>query len=94
MGATDQRAALGSSTALVSMNLDDRLPLIKAPTLIVTTQESGLQTVEAVRQFAARIPHARVIVLDGDSYHIAAIEPETCARHALTFMAEASRRAP
>src|SRR4029450_2803822 len=102
MGATDQRAALGSSTALVSMNLDDRLPLIKAPTLIVTTQESGRQTVEeaqqiraplpstkprplivptqesalqpveAVQQFAARIPGARVIVLDGDSYHIAA----------------------
>ena len=61
----------------MSMNLDDRLPLIKAPTLIVTTQESGLQTVEAVQQFAARIPDARVIVLDGDSYHIAAVDPET-----------------
>ena len=59
MGATDQRAAFGSSSALVSMNLDDRLPLIKAPTLIVTTQESGLQTVEAVQQFAARIPDAQ-----------------------------------
>jgi pimeloyl-ACP methyl ester carboxylesterase len=92
MGATDQRAALGSSTALVSMNLDDRLPLIKAPTLIVTTQESGLQTVEAVQQFAARIPDARLIVLDGDSYHIAAVEPETCARHALAFMAEVAVR--
>ena len=92
MGTTDQRAALGSSTALVSMNLDDRLPLIKAPTLIVTTQESGLQTVEAVRQFAARIPDARVIVLDGDSYHVAAVEPETCARHTLAFMAEVAAR--
>ena len=92
MGATDQRAALGSSSALVSMNLDDRLPLIKVPTLIVTTQESGLQTVEAVRQFAARIPDARVIVLDGDSYHIAAVDPETCARHALAFMAEVAAR--
>jgi pimeloyl-ACP methyl ester carboxylesterase len=70
------------------MNLDDRLPLIKVPTLIVTTQESGLQAVEAVRQYAARIPDARVIVMDGDSYHIAAVEPETCARHALAFMAE------
>jgi len=92
MGATDQRAALGSSTALVSMNLDDRLPLIKAPTLIVTTQESGLQAVEAVRQYAARIPNARVIVMDGDSYHIAAVEPETCSRHALAFMAEVTAR--
>lgn len=92
MGATDQRAALGSSTALISMNLDDRLPLIAAPTLIVTTQESGLQAVEAVRQYAARIPNARVIVLDGDSYHIAAVEPEVCARHALAFMDEVAER--
>src|SRR5262249_56317112 len=67
MGATDQRAAYGSSSALVTMDLDDRLPLIKAPTLIVTTQESGLQTIEAVRRYTARIPDARVIVIDGDS---------------------------
>ena len=32
MGATEQHAALGASTALVSMNLDERLPLIKVPT--------------------------------------------------------------
>jgi len=53
---------------------------------------SGLQTVEAVQQFSARIPDARPIVLDGDSYHIAAVEPETCARHALAFMAEVAAR--
>jgi 3-oxoadipate enol-lactonase len=90
MGATDQRAALGSSTALITMDLGDRLPLITAPTLIVTTQESGLQAVEAVQRYAARIPDARVIVLDGDSYHIAAVAPDVCARHALAFMAQAS----
>jgi len=89
MGATDQRAAHGSSSALVTMNLDDRLPLIKAPTLIVTTQESGLQAVEAVKQYAARIPDARVVVLDGDSYHIAAVAPDVCAQQALAFMAKA-----
>src|SRR5215813_2268385 len=92
MGATDQRAAFGSSSALVSINLDDRLPLIKAPTLIVTTQESGLQTIEAVKRYAARIPDAKVIVLDGDSYHIAAVEPELCARHALAFLDAANRK--
>jgi pimeloyl-ACP methyl ester carboxylesterase len=92
MGATDQRSAYGSSSALVTMNLDDRLPLIKAPTLIVTTQESGLQAVEAVKQYAARIPDARVIVLDGDSYHIAAVAPDVCAQHALAFMAELSNK--
>src|SRR5262245_19184614 len=92
MGATDQRAAYGSSSALVTMDLDDRLPLIKAPTLIVTTQESGLQTIEAVKRYAARIPDARVIVIDGDSYHIAAVAPELCARHALAHMEAAGRK--
>jgi 3-oxoadipate enol-lactonase len=86
MGATDQRAAHGASSSLVKMDLDDRLPLIAAPTLIVTTQESGLQSVEAVNRYVARIPNARVIVLDGDSYHIAAVAPDVCARHALEFM--------
>jgi pimeloyl-ACP methyl ester carboxylesterase len=90
MGATDQRSAFGSSSALVTMDLDDRLPLIKAPTLIVTTQESGLQAVEAVKRYAARIPNAQVIVLDGDSYHIAAVAPDLCASHALAFMAQTS----
>ena len=90
MGGTSERAALGASSALVKMDLDDRLPLIAAPTLIVTTQESGLQSVEAVRRYAARIPNARVIVVDGDSYHIAAVEPATCAQHALAFMAQVS----
>jgi 3-oxoadipate enol-lactonase len=88
MGATDQRSAFGSSSALVSMDLDDRLPLIKAPTLIVTTRESGLQTVDAVNHFAARIPNARVIVVDGDNYHVAAVAPELCAQHALAFIDE------
>ena len=92
MGATDQRAAFGSSSALVSMDLDDRLPLIKTPTLIVTTQESGLQAVEAVKRYAARIPDAKVIVLDGDSYHIAAVAPDLCARHALAHMGAADRK--
>jgi 3-oxoadipate enol-lactonase len=92
MGASNERAAIGSSSALVAMDLDDRLPLIKAPTLIVTTQESGLQAVDAVRQYAARIPDARVIVLEGNSYHIAAVEPDLCAQHALAFMAQADRK--
>jgi 3-oxoadipate enol-lactonase len=92
MGSTDQRAAYGSSSALVTMNLDDRLQHITAPTLIVTTQESGLQTVEAVKKYAARIPDARVIVVDGDSYHVAAVDPELCAGHALRFIYEISAR--
>ena len=88
MGATNQRAALGASAARIGMELDERLSRITAPTLIVTTQESGLQSVEAVDRYARRFPNARVIVLPGDSFHIAAVAPDLCAQHALRFMAE------
>jgi hypothetical protein len=36
-----------------------------------------------------------VVVLPGDSFHIAAVEPELCAQHALRFMQSAAgKRAP
>jgi pimeloyl-ACP methyl ester carboxylesterase len=93
MGKSNPRAALGASSARVDMELQDKLPRITAPTLIVTTQESGLQSVEAVGLYARRIPDARVIVLPGDSFHIAAVEPQLCAQHALLFMQQASAKA-
>jgi pimeloyl-ACP methyl ester carboxylesterase len=91
MGKANPRAALGASSARIDMELEDKLSRITAPTLIVTTKESGLQSVEAVERHAARIRSARVIVLPGDSFHIAAVEPDLCAQHALRFMAEVSR---
>jgi pimeloyl-ACP methyl ester carboxylesterase len=90
MGKSNPRAAFGASSARIDMDLDETLSRIAAPTLIVTTQESGLQSVAAVERYARRIANARVIVLPGDSFHIAAVEPELCAQHALQFMAQAS----
>jgi pimeloyl-ACP methyl ester carboxylesterase len=90
MGASNVRAALGTTSARVDMELEDKLSRITEPTLIVTTQESGLQSVEAVKRYAARIPNARVVVLAGDSFHIAAVEPDICAQHALRFLREVS----
>ena len=90
MGEANPRAAHGASSARIDMELDERLSRITAPTLIVTTQESGLQSVGAVERYAKRFPNARVIVLPGDSFHIAAVEPDLCAQHALRFMQEAA----
>jgi pimeloyl-ACP methyl ester carboxylesterase len=86
MGKTDKRAAYNASASRIDMELEDQLSRITAPTLIVTTQESGLQSVEAVERYAKRIPNARVIVLPGDSYHIAAVAPDLCAEHTLQFI--------
>jgi 3-oxoadipate enol-lactonase len=89
MGKTSARAAFSASSARIDMDLDALLPRITVPTLMVTTQESGLQSIATVERHAARLPDAEVIVLPGDSYHIAAVEPDLCARHALEFMQQA-----
>src|SRR5205085_9088529 len=89
MGKTAQRSAYAASASRIDMELEHELPRIVAPTLIVTTHESGLQSVDAVERYARKIPHARVVVLPGDSYHVAAVEPDVCAQHALEFMREA-----
>jgi 3-oxoadipate enol-lactonase len=86
MGRTDARAALAASSARIDMELEGELARISVPVLIVTSQESGLQSVAAVKQYAARLPDARVIVLPGDAYHIAAAEPETCVGLAVEFL--------
>lgn len=93
MGKTDKRAAYGASAARVDMELEHELNRITAPTLYVTTRGSGLHSVEEVEKFAKQIPDARVIVMAGDSFHIAAVEPDVCAQHALRFMRQASAAA-
>jgi 3-oxoadipate enol-lactonase len=90
MGKTAARAAYGASASRIDMEIENELPHITVPTLIVTTRESGLQSVEVVERYARRIPNSRVIVLPGDSYHIAAVEPDLCAQHALRFIDQVS----
>ncbi len=58
------------------------------PVLIVTTQESGLQSVAAVEAYARKILDAHVVVLPGDCYHIAAAELDLCANHLSKFLRE------
>ena len=56
MGKTSARAAYGASASRIDMELENELPRITAPTLIVTTRESGLQSArrERRRRFQTR----------------------------------------
>jgi hypothetical protein len=58
----------------------------------LTTTESGLQSVAAVEAYAKRIPDSRVIILPGDSYHVAAVEPDLCAENLLRFLKDITVR--
>jgi 3-oxoadipate enol-lactonase len=92
MGKADPRAVAGVSLALHNLDFGDLLARIRAPTLVVTTSESGLQDIAAARAYQSKIPRSELQIIDGDCYHIAAVEPEECARRMLAFI-EAARAA-
>ncbi len=86
MAKTDPRAAFSASAARIDMELEHRLSRIACPTLIVTTKESGLQSVAAVEAYARRMPDARVIVIPGRQLSYCRGRADLCAGHLLHFL--------
>jgi pimeloyl-ACP methyl ester carboxylesterase len=62
------------------------LPEIRCPTLVITTEDSGLASVAETRAWQQRITNSELLVLPGDSYHVAASHAERCADAALAFI--------
>ncbi len=46
---------------------------------LLTTEESGLGTVERTREWQEKISNSKLLVLPGKSYHDATSDAETCA---------------
>lgn len=59
---------------------------IRARTLVVTTTGSGLGSVDEVRAWQERIPASRLVVMDNDSYHVAASDPDAVAADVRDFL--------
>ena len=57
------------------------------PTLVITTDGSGLASVDQTRAWQQQIPHSDLLVLPGNSYHVAASHSERCAAATLDFIA-------
>ena len=85
-----EEGAKGLRTALSKFDLarDGVLQRIKAPTLVITSDRSALQSVEKVRQYQLQIPKSRLAVLDSDAYHIAAANADECVTTVLAFIKE------
>jgi 3-oxoadipate enol-lactonase len=86
MGKADPNACIGYSGAAAVMDLEPLLGKITAPTLVVTTEASPLQPVAAAREYQERIKNSKLVVLPGNSYHIAAVRPQECATQTLQFI--------
>lgn len=86
MGATALSTQLGFIAGVPGLDVRDDLARIVAPTLVVTTDGSGLGSVEATRAWQTQIRGSELMVLPGDSYHVAATHAEPCARATLDFI--------
>ena len=72
-------------TLLGSINVDNLLPQIAAPTLIITSDQSALQTVDTVLHYKSKIPNSRLLVLSSDAYHVAVANADECVTNVLAF---------
>ena len=86
MGRTALSSQLGFIHTITCADITPDIPNIVCPTLVITTEESGLASVEANRAWTNTLPNGRLQVLPGNSYHVAATDPDACARATLEFI--------
>lgn len=94
MGRTATSTQLGFMAAIPTSNIVADLPRIQCPTLVITTEGSALGSVDVTRAWQQTIPRSELLVLPGDSYHVAASDPDLCARETLAFIDRARRTRP
>lgn len=90
MGRTNAESQIGFIGTIACADITSDVPRIKCPTLVITTEQSGLASVEQTRAWQKLIPNARLLVLPGNSYHAAASDAEACAKATLDFIRETS----
>ncbi len=88
MGRTSAELQIGFIRTIACVDITEDVPRIQCPTLVITTKESGLASVEQNRAWQRQIPNSRLLVLPGNSYHIAVSDAEACARATLDFIGQ------
>jgi len=91
MGRTAVSTQVGFMGTIACADIRADVPKIGCPTLVITTAGSGLASVDETRIWQQQIPNSRLLVLPGNSYHVAASHAGRCAEATLDFIAGANR---
>ncbi len=86
MSQTAVSTQIGYVQRILTTDITPVLPRIQCPTLVITTEGSSLGSVAQTRAWQEKIPNSTLVVLPGDSFHVAATDPDRCARAALDFI--------
>jgi 3-oxoadipate enol-lactonase len=92
MGRTAVSTQLGFMGTIACADIRADVPKIACPTLVITTEQSGLGTVEEMRAWQQLIPDSELLVLPGNSYHVAATHADVAAEATLNFIARRGGR--
>ncbi|MNC93057.1 hypothetical protein D3C83_95980 [compost metagenome] len=71
-----------------SIDVGATLGEVRCPALVLTTsQPRRAYSRSDIDLYRERLPHAQIVALAGDGYHVAASYPDECARAMLEFLA-------
>jgi 3-oxoadipate enol-lactonase len=87
MGKAPVSTLVGFNAAINYSDIRADLPKIACPTLVITTDESGLASVDETRAWQQTIKTSELLVIPGNSFHAAATDAERCAHATLDFIA-------
>jgi 3-oxoadipate enol-lactonase len=87
MGRAPVSTLVGFNAAINYSDIRADLPKIACPTLVITTEESGLASVEETRAWQRTIQSSELLVIPGNSFHVAASDAARCAQATLDFIA-------
>jgi 3-oxoadipate enol-lactonase len=86
MGRAPLSTMVGFNASINYSDIRADLPKIAGPTLAITTTESGLASVDETRAWQQEIRGSELLVIPGNSYHVAATHAEQCAQAVLDFI--------
>ena len=87
MGRTAVSTQIGFMKTIACADIRADLPMIRCPTFVITTDGSGLASAAETRAWQEQIANSSLLVLPGNSYHVAASHAEQCADATLDFIA-------
>src|SRR5271169_6956373 len=87
MGRTAVSTQIGFMKTIACADIRADLAKIRCPTLVITTEGSGLASVAETRAWQQQIANSSLVVLPGNSYHVAATHAEPSAAATLDFLA-------
>jgi len=86
MARTDRESQIAFISTIACVDITADVERIRCPTLVITTEESGLASVEQTRAWQQKIPGSKLLVLPGNSYHVAVTDAQACANAAREFI--------